>query len=519
MYHSALLSHKLWDNVFNKYGKGTYAIRALYKYTFSKEREQLVESLLDGTYQWKIPRIGYVPKDDGSMREVVILEDTDRVVMALLTEYAYAMFEKDIHPSCVSYRKGLSVPSILHDLMGNKYKGYKVDLQKYFDTVPYTIIEKCILDMFGRSSIAQLLLDFYSDKRIYKDGKLIDKARSLCQGCAFSSILANLVLRNIDEIMYKECAVYYRYSDDILILSDKDTGEEEFRLLTSELDKIGLSINISKLDIIDGEYTFLGGKIGTNYVHWSDRKRAKLKHRVKEICKSAKGKDFRTKQRNAIRRIQHMLLKKKDGYSYFEMLANLAIDDLDCIWLSKYCKDAVRAIATGKSNFTHNRNVTSDELLKDLGWVNLDYLWKCYKTSREVYDIVSKNILSKKKISETEFISADSFIDYALTEKLYTVDLANQQVKIGGINYTVLKDSNPNLPIYIKKLWPLAKLYPYRSPFNTEGDGFYDLPFSRQQEVLQAHKRLLSILITSRYNMNSIFEVVDDFILLHDWVK
>jgi len=512
-----LTDTEVWQRIFDKYDLKSLPAEIVYAYTFPNERRELAERIVSGSYTWSIPRVGYVPKDDGTKREVIILDGEDRIVMALLTDMAYIDFIKCVHPNCVSYQRGLGVAKVLHKLKLRELSGYKVDLKKYFDNVPYHIIEKCIRDMYGPSPITELLLRFYKDNRVIKDGVVVEKFRSICQGCSFSSVLANLILRNVDEKMSNLYETYLRYSDDILMLGDEP--EMYLATLTYELSRLGLELNPKKVERINGEFTFLGAKVGRDYVHWSEKTRNKLKSIVRNMCRQAKGSSIQTRQRNAIRCIQYRLFEESKGHSYFEWLASLATDSTDTIWLSKYCKDEIRAMATGCHNFTKNRNKTTDEMLKELGWVNLDYVYRVYKTSTAAYKVLVKHILTKTVSTSVESISAVAAADISHTAEDIQVDLKNGILKADGRMYKVVKEENPYLFEHICELWEYAKYYKGKSPFSIVASDGIALSSSVESKVEEYHSKLLMLILISRSDISNLFINLDGFILLRDWCK
>lgn len=60
----------------------------LYKYTDYGKVLKIVNDLYQGKYEFSVPKIGKIKKDDGTHREVIILDTGDRIVMrAKLLEY------------------------------------------------------------------------------------------------------------------------------------------------------------------------------------------------------------------------------------------------------------------------------------------------------------------------------------------------------------------------------------------------------------------------------------------------
>ena len=78
-----------------------------------------------------------------------------------------------------------------------------------------------IEQQFGPSSILDLVREYYHDDTLLDlDRNEIHKYTSLRQGCAIAAFLADAVLCDIDTVISNYNVVYYRYSDDILIIGE-----------------------------------------------------------------------------------------------------------------------------------------------------------------------------------------------------------------------------------------------------------------------------------------------------------
>ena len=97
--------------------------------------------------------------------------------------------------------------------------GYKVDISKYFDSVSREVLNEMIDKIDTGSPIDQIVRDYYMDDCIIDQKRtVIEKYKSMTQGCAVSTFFANCVLRDVDEELSKMDIIYYRYSDDILMV-------------------------------------------------------------------------------------------------------------------------------------------------------------------------------------------------------------------------------------------------------------------------------------------------------------
>lgn len=506
------LNKFLWEKLFERYNFSDVTDSTLAKLAFYEGRVEVLESILNGTYEWNPVIVKHIPKDDGTYRTVYTLTDIDRIIMSALTEVYSGNFDYMISPYCVSYREGYSVSSVVRKIRSKGiFKGYKIDLSKYFDSVPSDCIEKCLNQLYSVSAFTKLLLKFYKDDSCVIDGIEVKRFRSLCQGCSFSGFLSNIILRELDNELGSKCDVYYRYSDDMILLGDN--AEECLELLYKRLEDFGLVINEKKLSKIDGEFTFLGVKISKDYLRWSDNKRDRIRKKISDLSKKYKSKD-RVAQRKFIYSIQKYLLQEVDGYSYFSQLCSLNTDGYDICWLSKYCKDSVRALYTGSHNYTRNKNKTSDQMLKDLGWINLDFLQLCYKKNLDLYKVMVKHILCKQKKRPKEFIPVIKVLSNLNLIKVKDIDLKNQRIIIDGVPYRIERGKYANFESAVSQLWKYAKYCSTDNPLNTCKSNLTEEESDMCEDAL---KRILILILSVEFEFEGFYKQCDDLILLKDW--
>jgi len=133
---------------------------------------------------------------------------------------------------------------------GDNFRAYKLDLSKYFDSVPRKYIDE-VLDKleirFGKSSVLDLLRQYYHNDTIIDINKNeITKFTSLRQGCAFAAFLADSVLKDMDDDLSQMPIFYCRYSDDILIMGKDTEVEEGLSKIRAHLNEKELVLNSKK---------------------------------------------------------------------------------------------------------------------------------------------------------------------------------------------------------------------------------------------------------------------------------
>lgn len=256
----------------------------------------IIEEIENGTYKIGIPTVIKVRKDNGGFRELYVNTIKDRLVLRVLNSIYSYLYSDKIHDLCVSYKRGISVGMVVTKiskiLSSSNMKGYKVDISKFFDSVSKEVLLGALDSLSSGSMVDKLILDYYCDDRVFlKDEQVIvDRYKGLAQGCALSSFLCNYILREVDEY-FSSSAIYYRYSDDILIFDeDKDILEK----LSSRLKSCGLSLNTNKLEKVSSDewFTFLGFSIKGGMISISRNSLRDFQRNILDryrSCKSYRG--------------------------------------------------------------------------------------------------------------------------------------------------------------------------------------------------------------------------------------
>lgn len=387
----ALFEFDRWKRLFPVFIEKRIGAGELVELAQPAGRLELAREITEGRFSFGIPTEKEIPKDDGGTRTVTILPDRGRIVMSLILDVYLEKYGYLIHPNCLSYQKGVGTPKILKMIQRKVREGtpgWKLDISKYFDSVPIGIIEAVLQRLNTGSVLDRLLWEYYHDNRVIRDGKVIPKYKSLGQGCAFSVLLANLVLAELDEEIAKEADVYYRYSDDILVMGEN--CDELLQRIESKLSSYGLEIKPEKMKRVgDGPFDFLGGRVSTKGIGLTKKHREKFKKTVRKLC-SGKG---RKAQKAAVKKLQSWLFQgEKCPADYYLDMVTL---EEDVVWMDEYCKDQLKAVYTGKQNRVTNLRGTSNEQLREMGWFSLVAVWKEFRNCRAVYETRKRWLLNR----------------------------------------------------------------------------------------------------------------------------
>lgn len=367
-------------------------------------------------------------RDFVEVRKIYVMTKPNRVAWNAIYQVLYHAFSYLIHDRCCSYKKGESTRKVIQRVVKEvtdnpEYYGSKRDLVHYFDSVPIEEIDKLFdkLEKLKPSCLWKVIRDFYHDNRVIINGEQVEKYCSLKQGCAVSAFLSNLVLADVDEYMSKQPVIYYRYSDDCIILGSKTNSMKAAYDMQKLLEAKGLSFNEKKTEYFSNKrwVTFLGFKFRGTQVTLSKDSLEHVTHKIKEEtifkCKQLHRALTKGEIIKAIDKIQYYLFIgcKKSNSGMCGYLFGGVNDVADLTILDSFAKDCIRAALTNKCDiyglsasygehgivkggfdkngrFHKGRNVAmnlikTDRMVEELGWYSLVHMFKKYHQGTDVY--------------------------------------------------------------------------------------------------------------------------------------
>lgn len=419
-----MLDISIWEGLIKKADEKKIDKNLLKKLCEPKLRTEFFKAIMTDNYRIAPPRIAQIPKDNGDYRTVYINEDIDRIFLSLVNECLSILFADMIHPKCRSYQKGIGTQETVSDVVKriknmngiqneNTFIGYKTDLSKYFDSVPIEHIDK-IFDLIeerlgykkNTEPIMNILRAYYHCNLVFNlEGELIEQYTSLKQGCAVASFLSNVILYEVDNTLDKMNIVYYRYSDDIVMIGEDSIVAKS--ILDEMLSKLGLQLNPNKVEKLysDKWFKFLGFNIKGDIITLS-------KNRVKSLQKEIEKRSIKKKRitgQQAKNSILHYLYKGERSWASSCLGIINCKPDIDEI--NKFIMDCIRACDTGKKKIgglgsVNNlpdrtilrgtgRHVKSNRLKCDKqipGYLSLGCLSKNYKMSKCIYEATVRNL-------------------------------------------------------------------------------------------------------------------------------
>lgn len=396
----------VWEHALeHSFGRGIPS-SVLIKMGEREYRENIISQIKDGSYEILPPRVAAIPKDDGGVRNVYINTNQDRVILSAIYNVFYRLYIPLVHKKCVSYTVGSGVNKIsrairdelgelpkIEATTGRQFMGCKLDIRKYFDSVPKEQLYALLEAMSQNTAMDKLIIKYYQDDRILQDEEVVPHYKSLAQGCALSALLANLALRQLDEKMDGLCKIYYRYSDDILFFTDDILGATA--ILVDELQAMGLDIHPDKISVFTDDFEFLGVRFKNGERRLGEKAIREFKQQIRAWTKSSKKtKDNEAQLQSTIRKIQKKCFGTKyntvyngcnKDFCWAAYMFSVCDSAEDFEMLDRFAKDSLRRQFTGRSNFTHNIHKLSNLDLCRLGWISFVHMYKVYNLDKGAY--------------------------------------------------------------------------------------------------------------------------------------
>ena len=317
-------------------------------------------------YHITAPHEAKIPKDDGSFRIVYVNDDLDRIFLSIVNDLLFETCKDMIHKNCVSYQTGIGCGKIVKRLaeqipaIKNETIGVKIDLSKYFDSVPVSYIDKVfdqIEQRVGTSVILDITREYYHNNHVLDlDKNMIEKYSSLKQGCAVASFLADSVLYDIDQTISSMNVIYVRYSDDILILgNDWEIGYDTLKTMLNER---SLTINPKKVEILTHNkwFKFLGFNLKDNKITLSASRIKSFQKEIEKRTIHSHTNDLDTIEK----RVNRYLYYGTGDYSWATSVLPVINCEPDIHTLNLFVMDAIRAAAIGKKNIGGIGSRTND---------------------------------------------------------------------------------------------------------------------------------------------------------------
>jgi len=262
-------------------------------------KEELIQSILDGKYRPNPVRRVEIPKENGKKRELGIPTVVDRVVQQAIRQVLSPIYERQFSSSSYGFRPKRSAHQALNRCRGYITDGYKyavdMDLEKFFDTVNQSkLIE--VLSRTVKDGRVISLIHKYLNAGVVICNKFEETKVGVPQGGPLSPLLSNIMLNELDKELENRGHRFVRYADDLVILCrSKRSAERTLANIVPYIeDKLFLRVNrektatayISKIKFLGYSFYVTKGE-GRLRVH--PKSVAKMKERIKTLTSRSNG--------------------------------------------------------------------------------------------------------------------------------------------------------------------------------------------------------------------------------------
>lgn len=267
-----------------------------YEVNLEENLKDLVGRMKAKRYRPQPVRRAYIPKPDGSKRELGIPAVEDKIVQMGIKKILEAIFEVDFRDVSYGFRPNRSCHDaldVLDKAIMTKLVNYIVDMdiEKFFDSIGHGWLMRCLRERIIDTSLLRLIGRFLK-AGVMEEGKYIEVDRGTPQGGVISPILANIYLHYIldlwfEKVVKKQLTGYVqliRYCDDFIVCFQRGKEAKAFEeMLRQRLGKFELKIAEGKSRVIGfGRYEWEkarreGMKVATfdflGFTHYCDKTR------------------------------------------------------------------------------------------------------------------------------------------------------------------------------------------------------------------------------------------------------
>ena len=217
-------------------------------------REEILTSLLKGSYKPHPVKRVEIPKENGKTRKLGIPTLTDRVVQQAILQVLSPIYEKQFAETSYGFRPNRGCHDALKKCKEYANQGYwyviDMDLEKFFDTVNQSMLMEILSRTIKDNRVLSLIQKFLN-AGIMDRGMFVKSEAGVPQGGPISPLLANIILNELDRSLDEWGYRFVRYADDLMIFTkSKRAGQRQFQRVSKFIEgKLKLKINKEKTTI------------------------------------------------------------------------------------------------------------------------------------------------------------------------------------------------------------------------------------------------------------------------------
>jgi group II intron reverse transcriptase/maturase len=213
--------------------------------------ESIKQELLDGTYKPDPVRRVEIPKQDGGVRLLGIPTVLDRFIQQAIQQVLTPIFEPTFSEFSYGFRPGKSARQAVRKAQEYIRSGKKIvvdiDLEKFFDRVNHDLLMSKLMKQVKDKRIHKIIRR-YLQAGIMLNGCCVASEEGTPQGGPISPLLANIMLKDLDQELTNRGHAFVRYADDCNIyVKSKRAGQRVYQSVSKFIQKhLKLKVNKEK---------------------------------------------------------------------------------------------------------------------------------------------------------------------------------------------------------------------------------------------------------------------------------
>lgn len=264
-----------------------------------QHKEQLIASLLDGSYEPQPVRGVEIPKLGGGMRQLGIPTVVDRLVQQAILQVLEPILDPTFSASSFGFRPGRGAHDALAQASRYVAEGRTIvvdlDLEKFFDRVNHDILMARLARRVADKRLLKIIRRFLQ-AGMMQHGVNVERHEGTPQGGPLSPLLANLLLDDLDQELDRRGHRFCRYADDCNIyVQSHAAGERVMASLVAFLEgRLKLRVNREKSAVAHvSERKFLGHRLlAGGSLTIAPKSLDRAKDRIREITRRNRGVSF-----------------------------------------------------------------------------------------------------------------------------------------------------------------------------------------------------------------------------------
>ena len=220
--------------------------------------DMVIRAIYMGKYYPLPAKRVYVNKGNGKKRMLTIPTMQDRMLQRCIVNVLGDYYEQYFHNNSFGFRIGRGTKDAIERaiLYMNEGLEYVIDLdiKKCFDTIRHSIVMDLLRKNIDDWELL-LLIRRYLKLNVICGKKIIHVHHGVAQGGPISSLLANIVLNELDWYLDEQKCKFVRYADDVVIFCKTyEVAQQVLEMVKIYLKKqLGLNVNMEKTKIVKAE--------------------------------------------------------------------------------------------------------------------------------------------------------------------------------------------------------------------------------------------------------------------------